>query len=401
VLLVLLVPGREGQATSFADRLGGTPRTKVIADALSRAIVRSVPLAAASAGASAGVSRSWDDALGTITIDKYLFGQIYLERPETIGRGNWSVGTSYQWVHPASLDGRHLDQLSDVRPPICGARSPCQGAFTVPAYHLDLVTNQVTMAATYGVTDALEVNLILPTLVSGLDTRVLFFDLDTGKAIRRVNAHDDAAGVGDLVLRGKYSLLSQGPLTLAMGLGLSLPTGNADNFQGIGSVLVSPALYGSTDRLGEHLGFVLRPYVNVGADLDAENVAASEVRWGLGMDFRRGSRFTAGVGFLARHVLEAFGPSGALDLVRCAGTPDRCRKSDPPPPEVTAPFLGIEAGRRDLYDLTLTVRAAFFQRRLIATLSCTLPLNDQGVRPAPTPLVGIEVPFMRVPPGVL
>jgi hypothetical protein len=255
------------------------------------------------------------------------------------------------------------------------------------------------MAATYGVTNALEVNFILPILVSALNTRIVIRDLDTGEALRDVDAHDGAAGVGDIVLRGKYSLLSQGPLSLAVGLGLSLPTGNADNFQGTGSVVVSPAFYGSTDRLGEHLGFVLRPYVNVGADLDAEHVAGSEVRWGLGMDFRRGSRFTAGVGFLARHVLEAFGPSGALDLVRCAGTEARCRQPDPP--EVTVPFLGIESGRRDLYDLTVTLRAAFFRRRLIATISCTVPLNDQGVRPVATPLVGIEIPFMRVPPGVL
>jgi hypothetical protein len=171
-------------------------------------------------GASAGVRRFWDDELGTITIDKYLFGQVYIERPETIGGGNWSLSTSYQWVHPASLDGRDLDQLSDVRPRICATALDCTNSFTVPAYHLDLVTNQVTMAATYGVTNALEVNVILPILSSDFATRIISSP-DEG----------DAAGVGDIVLHGKYTFLRQGPLILAMGLGLTLPTGNADNLR--------------------------------------------------------------------------------------------------------------------------------------------------------------------------
>jgi len=394
-LLLVLSPSHRASATSFSDRLGGTAKTQPIGVALSRAIVRSLPLTSA----SAGIARSWDDTLGTFTIDKYLFGQVFLERPETIGRGNWSFLTSYQWVHLDSLDGRSLDELRDVRPPICGP-TPCRlTPYTIPAYHIDLTTNEISMGATYGVTDAMELNVTLPLLVSDLGTRIAIHDLGTPGAFLDVGSRDRATGVGDLVLRAKYQLLARGPLLLAVGLGLGIPTGDEDNFQGTGSVQVSPMLYASTDRLGEHLGFVLRPYFNAGSDLDADDVARSEVRWGLGLDLRRGARFTAAVAFLARHVLEAFGPSGALDVFRCTGSQMRCLQ--PNPPQGVSPLLGIGGGRRDLYDLTLGFRAAFLGRRLIATASCLVPLNGQGIRPAVIPLVGIEIPFVKAPPAVL
>src|SRR5262249_25420371 len=312
-LLLALPPSHRASATSFSDRLGGTAKTQPIGAALSRAIVRSLPLTSA----SAGTARSWDDTLGTFTIDKYLFGQVFLERPETIGRGNWSLLTSYEWVHLDSLDGRNLDELSDVRPPICGP-TPCRlTPYTSPAYHLDLTTNEISIGSTHSVTDVLELNVTLPLLVSDLSTQIGIRDL--GKKAAFVASRDEATGVGDLVLRAKYQLLARGPLLLAVGLGLGLPTGDENNLQGTGTVQVSPMLYASTDRLGEHLGFVLRPYLNAGSDLDAEDVARSEVRWGLGLDLRRGSRFTAAVAVLGRHVLEAFGPSGALDVFRCTG----------------------------------------------------------------------------------
>jgi hypothetical protein len=395
--LLLVLSSSEGtSAASFADRLGGTTKTQPIADALSRAIVRSLPLTSA----SAGIARSWDDSLGTFTIDKYLFGQVLLERPETIGRGNWSLITSYQWVHLHSLDGRDLDELSDVRPPICGPTRCRRIPYTIPAYHLDLATDEISTGATYGVTDELELNVTLPLLVSDLDTRIVLRDLGERVPFLDVDSHDQAAGVGDLVLRAKYQLLARGPVVLAVGLGLGLPTGDEDNFQGTGTVTVSPQLYASTDRLGEHLGFVLRPYFNGGADLDAEDVARSEVRWGLGLDLRRGARFTAAIGFLARYVFEAFGPPGALDVFRCTGGRTRCLQANPP--EGVSPLLAIGGGRRDLYDLTLGIRAAFLRRRVIATVSCIVPLNDDGIRPTVIPLVGIEIPFVRAPlAGVL
>jgi len=38
---------------------------------------------------------------------------------------------------------------------------------------------------------------------------------------------------------------------------------------------------------------------------------------------------------------------------------------------------------------------------VIATVSCIVPLNDQGIRPSVIPLVGIEIPFVKVPAAVL
>jgi outer membrane putative beta-barrel porin/alpha-amylase len=53
---------------------------------------------------------------------------------------------------------------------------------------------------------------------------------------------DDATGVGDLLLRTKYHFLSLNGFNLASGLSLRLPTGDEDDFQGLGDVVVTPYL---------------------------------------------------------------------------------------------------------------------------------------------------------------
>ena len=383
-------------ATSFVDQLGGTARTRPIADALSRAIVRSVPLTSA----SAGIAYSWDDTNQTMAIDHSLFGQPFLERPDTIGRANWSVSTIYQHVQLDTLDGRRLDELRDVMPPICdGARCRTR-PYAISAYHPQSTTNQVTHALVYGLLEELELNLAVPVLASNLRNRIVLRDL-RGRAGFSTDTDDDAAGIGDIALRAKYLLLDRGPAVLALGVGLSLPTGNEDDLQGTGAVQVSPGLFASSDRLGEHLGFRFQPYVNLGADLDGSDIARSEVHWGTGLDVRKGARVTFAVGFLGRHVFEAFGPSGALDVVRCTSGHARCLQADPPSQGV-APLLAIEDGRRDLYDMSVGFRVAFpvLGRRVIGTVNVLVPLNDEGIRADVTPLVGVEVPFVRPRPSL-
>jgi hypothetical protein len=62
--LLVLSSSERGHATTFADRLGGTAITQPIAEALSRAIVRSLPLTSA----SAGIAETWDESMGPLVV---------------------------------------------------------------------------------------------------------------------------------------------------------------------------------------------------------------------------------------------------------------------------------------------------------------------------------------------
>src|SRR5262249_54499427 len=84
--------------------------------------------------------------------------------------------------------------------------------------------------------------------------------------------------------------------------------------------------------------------------------------------------------------------------------PLREQPSALPPAEPTPDHRAPSSHRwrgRDISDLSLDIRAAFLGRRVIATLGCIVPLNDQGLRPSVIPLVGIEIPFVTLPPTTL
>lgn len=380
------------QAATFFDHLGGTTRIKPFSDALAHAIVRAAPLAAA----SSGVEYEYDDT--NATFDRTLFGQVFLERPSVIGQYNWSVASSYQWVSLRALDGKDLDALRDVRPPICEHPGGCTGRpYRIPAYHLELDTSQVTTSLTVGLPCNTEVALTVPVLVSELDGRVVLRDVRSGKAFIDESPHGDAFGVGDVLLRAKRSMIDSEMIDLALGLLLRLPSGDEQNLQGTGGVGVSPAAYASTNLLGRHMGLLFRPFVNLALDLDTDVVERSEVRWGVGLDARRGRRFTMAVAFLARHQLQPFGEPGALDFARCVDTLEKCQGLERPLQTAPAPLFGIASGRRDLYDLSVGGRVALFDRRMIVTLAAVVPLNDEGVRPEVAPTIGIEVPFVEPP----
>src|SRR5262249_33887476 len=142
------------------------------------------------------------------------------------------------------------------------------------AADLGIAANIVTPSLTYGITPDLDLNVTLPILQTSLDVdtrsripdpRLPNFALKAGSpraGTARLAARDSAAGVGDLLLRAT-SLLPRGEfVAVAPLLGLSLPTGDPDNFQGTGTTRVQPYLV-----LSHVFGDRFEPLLNVGIDI--------------------------------------------------------------------------------------------------------------------------------------
>ncbi|MGH6634875.1 MAG: transporter [Gammaproteobacteria bacterium] len=197
-------------------------------------------------------------------------GPVYVERPQTVGRGKLDVGFSYLFQDFEELDGDDLDGLSFN----LGHADCCGGPGTpgVPGFEsdttdlifdtFDLESSVLSLYATYGVTSRWDVNVLLPIVFTSLDVSARavinntainpFTGLPThlfpdGTNVQRKTVDDDAVGVGDLLLRTKYHFLSSNGLNLASGLGLRLPTGDEDDFQGLDDFVVTPFLAASQE----------------------------------------------------------------------------------------------------------------------------------------------------------
>jgi hypothetical protein len=397
-------------ATTFTEAFRGPARA--LGEALSQTVARSLPVTSA----SPGITFTYDPTSGSFERDTDLLGQLYLERARPIGRGKWNVALSYQRVHIDSVQGESLDSLQDDAEPIVVVSRPRQqrpppprGAIPIKYFHYDvgLTVNEVTLAATYGITENLDVNMTLPILASSLS-------VDADGSAFRVNPNSgslipigtgvtagtfqdaslNAAGVGDLFLRGKYRFLAAGWGDLAAGLVLRMPTGNQDDFQGTGDWEISPLLYASTRRwlVGYDVG--LQGFFNGGLDLNADDVSRSEGRFGVGLDVAFASRATLSIAFLGREPFSGFAPSGFFDVPRYRRSNNTCDPSGRTARGCpTAPLFGLETARPSYYSLSIGGRVNLWRDTVFGFANVLIPLLDQGIHTDPIPLVGFEATF--------
>jgi len=307
LLLILIALG--APAASRADVLEDIGDR--LTSATAEAFVRSYPLIAA----SAGVTYRFDSRTGTFEREAAMIGQLFLERAEPIGRGRWNLGVSYQRVALDSIEGKDAGALSDSIPiALVDDKLEVVGLASFDRLSIEAVTHVTTFSATYGVTDAADVNLTVPVIVSDLHTeaRVSAVNLITGEfASDTVRDSETSAGVGDVILRGRYRLLDLDPVKAAAGLVLRFPSGDVDSLRGTGVYEVTPMLYVSTATWRPAAWTRLAAYLNGGVDLVADDVDASEGRWGVGLDVGITDGATLGLAVLGRHpqLLQPVGPA--------------------------------------------------------------------------------------------
>src|SRR5262245_38524717 len=353
---------------------------------LGPALANTVALTYPVASASSSVTYVYNPTLDVLERRTGVGGPIIGERAETIGRGVLNLGLSYSFVQLTSINGEDLDHL--VNRPVVNGRLVSfpvpdgtmlkDGRFTnfLPVRvvaDLGIDAHIVTPSLTYGVTRDLDVNLTLPILRTALDVdtrsqipdpRLPSFALPAGSPIagtRRIAASDTAAGVGDLLLRAKYLLLRESVVDVAALLGLSLPTGDPDAFQGTGTTRVQPALV-----LSRVFGDRFEPLLNVGIDINADDASRSIVRWAVGTTAQLGP-VTGALVFLGRHELS--------------------RQSD----RIEPPFF-FQIERNDQYDASVGLRWRFADSGFVSA-NALVPLNQQGLRADVIPTVAVEYAF--------
>ena len=317
-------------------------------------------------------------------------GPVYVERPQTLGRGKLDVGFSYLFQDFDELDGASLDGLSfrlehaDCCDPIGTPGIPDFEADTADLTfeEFDLESHVLSLYATYGITDRWDVNVLVPIVFTSLDVTARAVLSDTtgrdvhlfpgGTNVQTSTVDDDATGVGDLLLRTKYHFLSLNGFNLASGLSLRLPTGDEDDFQGLNDVILTPyvALSQEWSRFDFHF--------QAGFDINADDTERSRARYGIGLTTQLVER----VAFL----IDIIGSSNLTEQDLSVTVPVIVGSAEVGSQTIT------QGLRTDIVDLAIGFKAAFAPS-VVGFAAVFLPLNDDGLRSDAVPTAGLEVSF--------
>lgn len=363
----------------------------LVADAVEQSFARALPLPAP----SSGVSYSFDPATGNFQRDPTTYGQIYLDRADSLAAGRFNVSFVYQYVGLDSIEGHDADDLRNAGPIPLG---DIPAAIDFPGLSVGVDVQQFLLAASYGITDKLEVSLALPLVYSDISAESTLTgaaQAPDGEIVIIQEAFDDddsTFGVGDVLLRGKYRFLELDEVHLAGGLLLRFPSGNEQDLQGIGYFEVSPALLVSTRMYRPASWARLQGFMNASIDFNTEDVASSDARWGFGLDWAPVDRFTGAIAFLAQNQFARVAPPGTFTAPLCRSDVVTCA-TDPNARGGTQQLFGLSGDRPDYYTFSIGGRGSVWRDTMFLFANVAIPLNDGFVRTTPIPLVGLEATF--------
>jgi hypothetical protein len=170
-------------------------------------------------------------------------------------------------------------------------------------------------------------------------------------------ASDDATGLGDIVLRAKYSLLKSDIVDISGAVLTKLETADEKDFLGTGTTTIRPFLVFSrtfSDVFAPYINF-LTPHLNLGYEFNVEDNNLSSVEYAAGFDAGT-EKFTVAGDILGSH------------------EPDGDSIGD----HIVAASVGVKWN--------------VFQRLLLFA-NLQFPLNHQGLRSDLIPTLGVEYSF--------
>jgi len=339
-----------------------------------------------------GFAYTYDSDLGVYTRATSSFGPIYGERPLTLGKGRFNVGINYRSFSFDKLDDLNLDN-GDLYLIFEHVKDQ-PGS---PDFEKDLVTARVflginstvtSLLATYGVTDRLDLGVVVPSATvdyrSSIDFHVerLFTGdqpdvhrFPNGTDSQTTSAAGSASGMGDLILRGKYRLGGSSSVLLALTQDLRVPTGEERDLLGSGYYQSTSNLIGSFDRFGGSLHFAL------GFAL-GEGTAPEELQYGVGSDWAIDPKLTLAADLLGRNIMQSM--KVGIEQEAHATSSGAVR---------------VLPGLRTQKDQTINAVQTSLGAKvnvsgnLLLTVNYIFTLSTGGLKDEATPLVGLDYSF--------
>lgn len=352
---------------------------------------------------AAGFTYSFDPATGTFVRSTQSFGPILADRAETIGRGKLSFGYNYQHFSFEKLEGVPLRRLPAVfthdDAQLGGGRSDV--VLTTNA--IEASVGQFTGLMTYGVSDRLDLSLAVPVVRTRLsvlssarivrigtaDSPATHFFRDASGGIgseRRYFAEGTAAGLGDLVVRAKGTLMREGHRAFAVTLEARLPTGDEEDLLGSGTFGLKPtAVFSFAYKR-------LSPHLNIGYQWNGKSVLAGDPSLAIKADLPDRLLFTGGADFGVTNRLSLavdFIGERVIDSPRLVRRELRVQGPDAPV------FIDDITFERDSF-VVATAAAGFkanLATNLLLNFNVLFHVGSHGLSSRVAPLLGVEFGF--------
>ncbi|HEV8714437.1 MAG TPA: transporter [Candidatus Binatia bacterium] len=444
------------QGFSFTvARQDSTLAARAAAPAFSAAVAQAVAQEFPRTSVPPAFPYRFDPVAGTFERQTGVPGPLFSERALTLGRGQLNLSVGYAFVDFSKLNGT---DLHNIRSPallneifseealLLGRLTTGEPVFFAPTAaslihtQIDLQAHIAAPTLRYGLTDRWDVSIAIPIVstllrvrndtvrVADLDfpragflfakdtrgsTLLLGFGDPAGNPIRDVSrlpfvksqrpsnllarAAGSATGVGDIALRTKYHLWrTTKPGGAALGLTLQLPSGQARDFHGTDETHLSTFVY-----LSQVFGERFEPHLNLGVDLNADDVDRSSFLYTVGAAFLVGTKLGLVVDFIGRSEFARLPtrvpPSGIYQGFVLDRAPGTCTATQPcfldfSKGVISFPFFPKKIKRNDITDFSFGVRYTLGISGSLF-LGGIVPLNDDGFRADFIPSGGIEYTF--------
>jgi hypothetical protein len=225
-------------------------------DTISKLLVLELSWLPSSSGG--GFTYRLEPALGTVIRSSDSFGPLFTQRALVSGQGRASLGVSYSSTSFENIDGRSLRDgtLVSTASVFRGETVP----FDIETVSLRIRSDTMTLNGTVGITDRFDVSAGVPFVRVTLQGERI--DTYRGRQLLQATGSGSAAGLGDVILRGRYNVLLVGASGLAVSGEVRLPTGREEDLLGAGRASFTPRFVGSYehDRVGLHgeVGYTFR-----------------------------------------------------------------------------------------------------------------------------------------------
>ena len=337
--------------------------------------VSNLPLASP----ASGIIYRNDPKLNVPVPSDETLGPVLTQRPETIGRHKLYIAATYQFFRFEDIDGLSLKNL-----PLF-ISVPGQG-FEPTNNRLDLTVHQTTGYLTFGLTSRVDVSLAVPVLDihEQLTTSGLEYNLTSGmiQPIASRTIAGSVTGIGDVIVAAKGTLWKPKHGGLAFGTEVRLPSGDAMNFLGAGTIGVKPFLSWT-------YGGRFAPHANIAYQINGESVLASNAAgdkghlpnrlfYSGGADVRATKWMTVAIDALAQRVFDSQRVSQTTVLQTTQN--------------MSYPSIAVSTGSYNRTDGSVGLKFKPV-RNLIVTGNLLVKLDQGGLRARTVVLGGISYTF--------
>lgn len=268
---------------------------------------------------SSGVT--FDLSQGIPVATEESMGPLLSEQASSLGKGKLNVGFAFSRVDFDSFEGTNLSKLTvDFLHDDCCTGDPVTGPGPdgilggfekdIVRAHIKLTLNEDIYAfyGNYGLAENLDVGVIVPVISveakASAHAEVIENYIPGSNIHTFTGAPENAdsstggskTGIGDVILRAKYTFTSMADLPSMAVLGqITTPTGDENNLLGSGEAKFK-GIFIASKRYGR-----LTPHVNVGYEITTGESVQDNLSYAVGADARMTPTFTLAADILGRY----------------------------------------------------------------------------------------------------